>query len=183
MRHHQVSVEGRTTDETGSNFPYSVLQLVRERLGEEDATLEDMVRLTGLVFPSSYEHYAARLRIYCTNAGFAESIKLTLHSFRAGFLTTAMLNNANQLRSLHDAWTNSAIVCAWNLSKNSSQFRYVKLAFQRCIVASRVLLGVAPEGVDVVRFGEGVSLGASLFVCSGVCQGVCVCFRVCACAC
>ena len=178
MRHHTVTVEGLTTDESGSSLAFHLLQLVRERLGEENATLNDLGRLTGLIFPSSYAHYAARLRVYCTHAGFPESLKLTLHSFRAGFLTTAMLTNADQNKSLAETWTAAALVCAWNLSTSSSQFKYVKAAFQRCIVASRVLHGGPPPGVDTARFGEGVRLCVRLRCacwCGLVFEFVCFC--------
>ena len=146
-----VTIEGDARNASGSDPVYWLTQLARERLNDPTAELDQatiIARLEGQLLaaadgtPLNRSNMSSRIAAVARFCGYPENF-FSSHSLRSGFLCQALLNaskDATEEVSIADVFLRCALAAGWSVGSRHMT-GYVRQAFQRCLVSSRLIGG------------------------------------------
>lgn len=151
-----VTIEGDVRNASGSDPIYWLTQLLRERLDDPAAELDQttIARLDGQLLaaadgtPLNRSNMSSRIAAVARFCGYPENF-FSNHSLRSGFLCQALLNaskDATEEVSIADVFLRCALAASWSVGSRHMT-GYVKQAFQRCLVSSR-LIGAGTHAME-----------------------------------
>lgn len=93
-----IALDGNTTSKECNNFPYYLLEYIKDLLNDNTATFDSVIvekRLVGKIFPRSRDTYNELIRNIASLVGYKNNMKFTLHSFRSGFIYDCLVSSSN----------------------------------------------------------------------------------------
>jgi hypothetical protein len=146
---HTVSLEGELDFECSTDFVFWLDQYFRDRFGcrlMEFAQNRNLVPGDVFLWPWKEDALNERLKRAAKFAGYPH-VHFSFHSLRSGFLCSALLKAGMNEESVNNVMDTTAFVAGW-ARRGKAQRRYVKEAYVRSIVSTRLVTG---DSVQIIR--------------------------------